>query len=155
MVCLCLPDGTVTTDLVEMRQHAVEFYSILFRMEDCNRECVNKLLQGLPQLGSEDRAVLDANISLEELTAAVGQMAPGRGPGLDGLPADFYKHFWKCLGADLWEVLQECSQTGLLPVSCWHAVLSLSLYDFTYELETSGFVMHRLQTFFKSAHQQA
>ncbi|XP_056279294.1 glycogen debranching enzyme-like [Pseudoliparis swirei] len=22
---------------------------------------------------------------------------------LDGLPADFYKHFWKCLGADLWE----------------------------------------------------
>ncbi|KAI3374948.1 hypothetical protein L3Q82_021473 [Scortum barcoo] len=47
------------------------------RMEDCNRDCVDELLQGLPQLGPEDRAVLDANISLEEITAAVGQMAPG------------------------------------------------------------------------------
>ena len=125
MVCLRLPDGTVTTDPGEMRQHAVEFYSALFRKEGCNRECADKLLQGLPQMGSEENAVLDANISLEELTAAVGQMAPGRAPGLDGLPADFYGHFWKCLGADLWEVLQECSQTELLPASCRRAVLSL------------------------------
>ena len=125
MVCLRLPDGTMTTDLVEMRQHAVELYSALFRMEDCNRECVDELLQGLPQLGTEDRAVLDSNISQEELTAAVGQMAPGRAPGLDGLPVDFYKHFWKFVGVDLWGVLQECSQTGLLPTSCRLAVLSL------------------------------
>ncbi|KAI3362964.1 hypothetical protein L3Q82_011638, partial [Scortum barcoo] len=99
MVCLRLPDGTVTTDPVEMKKHAVEFYSALFRMEDCNRDCVDKLLQGLSQLGPEDKSVLDANISLEELTAAVGQMAPGKAPGLDGLPAGFSKHFWKCLGA--------------------------------------------------------
>ena len=77
---------------------------------------MDELLQGLPQLGSEENAVLDANISLEELTAAVGQMAPGRPNGLDRLPADFYLHFWKCFGADLWEVLQE---------SCRRAVLSL------------------------------
>ena len=89
-------------------------------------ECADELLQGLPQLSSEENAILDANISLEELTSAVDQMAPGRAPGLDGLPADFYGHFWKCLGADLWEVLQECSQTGLLQVSCRRAVLSLT-----------------------------
>ncbi len=82
---------------------------------------MDKLLHGLPQLGSSGSAALDANISLEELTAAVGQMAPGRAPGLDGLPVDFFKHFWGCLAADL----QECSQTGLLPASCCHVVLSL------------------------------
>lgn len=97
----------------------------LFRMEDCNRECVDVLLQGLPQLGTEDRAILDSNISLEEPTASVGQMAPGRAPGLDGLPVDFYKHFWKFLGVDLWEVLQVCSQTRLLSAFCRLAVLSL------------------------------
>ncbi|TWW59163.1 hypothetical protein D4764_06G0006930 [Takifugu flavidus] len=37
-------------------------------------------------------------------------MAYGQAPGLDGLSTDFYKHFWRCLGADLWEVLQECTQ---------------------------------------------
>ncbi|XP_075968244.1 adhesion G-protein coupled receptor G6 [Anarhichas minor] len=105
MVCLRLPDGKMTTDPIEMRQHAVSFYSALFRKEDNHRESVDELLQDLPQLGPEDRAVLDANISLEELTAAVGQMAAGRAPGLDGLPADFYKHFWKCLGANLLVVL--------------------------------------------------
>ena len=73
-----------------MRQHAVEFYSALFRKEDCNRECADELLKGLPQLSSEENAVLDANISLEELTAAVVQMAPGRAPGLDGLPVDLW-----------------------------------------------------------------
>ena len=125
MVCLRLPDGKMTTDPIEMRQHAVSFYSVLFGKEDNHRESMDELLQDLPQLRPEDRAALDANISLEELTAAVGQMAAGRAPGLDGLPADFYKHFWDCLGTDLWEVLQECSQTGLLPTTCRHAVLSL------------------------------
>lgn len=125
MDCLRLPDGRVTTDPTEMRQHAVDFYGSLFRREDGDGDSMDQLLQGLPQLTSEDRAVLDASISLEELTAAVTQMASGKAPGLDGLPAEFYKHFWKVLGADLWEVLQESSQIGLMPPSCRHAVLSL------------------------------
>ena len=53
----------------------------------------DEVLQGLPQLSCRDRATFDADIFLEELTAAVGQMASGRAPGLDGLPADLYKCF--------------------------------------------------------------
>lgn len=56
---------------------------------------------GLPRLSHRDRATLNANISMEELTAAVGQIVSGQAPGLDGLPTDFYKHFWRCLGAGL------------------------------------------------------
>lgn len=61
------------------------------------------------------------------VTASVVQMASGRAPELDGLPADFYKHFWGCLGAEVWEVLQECTRTGLLTTSCRNAVLSVIL----------------------------
>ncbi|TWW77612.1 Transposon TX1 uncharacterized 149 kDa protein ORF 2 [Takifugu flavidus] len=103
MLCLCLPDETMTADQGEMRRHAVDFYGTLYRAEDCSRE--DELLQGLPRLSQRDRSTLDADITLDELTAAVGQMASGRAPGLDGLPADFYKHFWRCLGADLWELV--------------------------------------------------
>ena len=126
MVCLRRPDGTVTTDLRDMRRHAVDFYSTLYEAENCIREGQDDLLQGLAQLSCSDRATLDADISLEDLTTALGQMASGRAPGLDGLPADFYKRFWGCLGADLWEVLLECTRTGLLPASCRNAVLYMN-----------------------------
>lgn len=52
-------------------------------------------------------------------------MAPSRAPGLDGLPTGFYNFYWKCAEAKLWEVLQECSQTGRLLASCRYVVLSL------------------------------
>ncbi|TWW53858.1 Transposon TX1 uncharacterized 149 kDa protein ORF 2 [Takifugu flavidus] len=112
----------MTADQGEMRRRC-GLLRALYRAEDCSRE--DELLQGLPRLSQRDRSTLDADITLDELTAAVGQMASGRAPGLDGLPADFYKHFWRCLGADLWEVLQECTHTGRLPTSCQTAVLSL------------------------------
>ena len=125
MVCPPFPDGTLTTDQREMRMHTLDFYRSLYRAEDCSRECQDKLLQGLPQLSCSDRGTLDADFSLEELTAAVSQMASGHAPGMDGPPADFYKRFWGCLGTDLWDVLLECIRTGLLPALCRNAMLSL------------------------------
>lgn len=54
-------------------------------------------------------AVLDANISVEELTGSVGQMAAGKAPGLDGLPTIFV-----CTSGSVWEpTCGRCSQTGL------------------------------------------
>ncbi|TWW77384.1 hypothetical protein D4764_12G0007740 [Takifugu flavidus] len=76
-----------------MRRHTVDFYGALYRAEDCTRE--DELQQGLPRLSQRDQPTLDANVSMEELTAAVGPMASGPPPGLDGLPRDFYKHFYR------------------------------------------------------------
>ena len=56
MVCLQLPDGKVTTDDGEMCQHAGDFYSVLYKAEDCDSLCTEQLLHGLPQLGLEQRA---------------------------------------------------------------------------------------------------
>ena len=90
MVCLRLPDGTLTAEQREMRRHVVDFYGTLCGAEDCSRECQDELLQGRPQLSCRDRATLDGDVSQEEPTAAVGQMASGHAPGLDGLPACGY-----------------------------------------------------------------
>ncbi len=68
---------------------------------------------------------LDSSVSFEELTDAVKQMKLGRAPGIDGLSADFYKAFWKYIGKDLYEVIQECFKEKRLPTSCQRAVLSL------------------------------
>ena len=63
MVCLRLPDGKVTTDDSEMRQHAGDFYSALYKAEDWDPLCAEQLLQGFPHLGPEQTAALDTDIT--------------------------------------------------------------------------------------------
>lgn len=125
MVCLRLPDGKVATEPAEMRKHAADFYTDLFRADVCDVDSAAELLQGLPQLCPGDQDTLSADITLDELTAAVSQMASGKAPGIDGLPSDFFKHFLSILGQDLLDVFKECFKKGTLPASCWRAVLSL------------------------------
>ncbi|KAJ3614016.1 hypothetical protein NHX12_017593, partial [Muraenolepis orangiensis] len=125
MSCLKLPGGRVTSSPEEMRNHAMDFYTDLFGGEQCSIEGREEILEGLPQLSPEEKAALDLELTLEELTGAVNQMASGRAPGIDGLSGEFLKHFWGILGADLRGVFSECFRTGSLPVSCRRAVLSL------------------------------
>ena len=120
-----LPDGSVTSDSVGMRNHAVDFYTELYRAGECDAQCAAELLQELPELSQAERTILDRDFSLEELRKAVEELTTGRAPGIDGLSADFYKHFWDCVGVDLYEVLLESHNRGSLPTSCRRAVLSL------------------------------
>ncbi|KAJ3615285.1 hypothetical protein NHX12_018853, partial [Muraenolepis orangiensis] len=83
MSCLKLPGGRVTSSPGEMRNHAMDFYTDLFG------------------LSPEEKAALDLELTLEELTGAVNQMASGRAPGINGLSGEFLKHFWGIIGADL------------------------------------------------------
>eukprot|EP00064_Thunnus_orientalis_P008015 superscaffoldBa00000926_g8037 len=75
IISLRLPGGRVTTDPKEIRRYAVIFYSFLFGANKCDPDSAAELLEGHPQFSPEEKADLDRGISLEELTAAVGQMA--------------------------------------------------------------------------------
>lgn len=56
----------------------MDFYSSLYAAENCeNSDCMTQLLQGLPQLDSGSKTVLDAGITFEEVTAAVRQLNSG------------------------------------------------------------------------------
>jgi len=88
-----------------MRKIVVDFYAELFGLKDCDPESMDQLLRGLPSLKPEDRKTLDKLISYEELSEAVKQLSTGRAPGVDGLPAEFYKSFWNILGEDFYHVV--------------------------------------------------
>lgn len=118
-------NGHNTSDPITMRRLAVNFYSDLYASEPSNEECRRLLLEDLPVLTPELKLLLEADITFEEVTAAVMGLSTGRTPGLDGLPAEFYKAFWAELGKDVFEVLQECVCKGVLPLSCQRAVLTL------------------------------
>ncbi|KAL2103228.1 hypothetical protein ACEWY4_000096 [Coilia grayii] len=125
MAFLKRDDGTVTTNQSEIRDMAIHFYENLYGKSDCDLRCAERLVQGLPMLSLEGGRTLDQPITFQELTEAVQQMSKGRAPRIDGLPADFYQHFWGTLGRDYFEMLQECIKEGQLPTSSRRAVLSL------------------------------
>ena len=52
-------------------------------------------------------------------------MGNGKAPGIDGLPVEFYKTFWDVLGIDLYSVLLQCIDDGILPHSCRRSVITL------------------------------
>lgn len=117
--------GHNTSDPVEMRRMAVDFYSKLYSAEKTDEKRQNELLQDPPHLTTEDKQTLESEITFEELSAAVLGLASGRTPGIDGLPGEFYKHFWTLIGADFYEVLKQVFRVGLMSKSCQRAVLTL------------------------------
>lgn len=66
----------------------------------------------LPKMSPADREILDKSTTLQ-VTAAMTQTASGKSPGLDRLPAEFFKHFWIFLGPDLWMLLMNPSSMEL------------------------------------------
>ena len=119
------PEGHLTSVPAEMRKIAVDFYTDLYSADVTSFDCRDELLEGLPKLGTSHVEAMDSDIQFHELTSAVQQLTTGRSPGIDGLPAEFYKSFWNIIGMDLFEVFKWSRQAGQLPLSCTRAVLSL------------------------------
>ncbi len=100
-------NGRNTSDPVVMHKLAVDFYTDLYSAENSDEQCRSQLLKNLPVLTFEHKQSLETDLSFEEVTNAVMGLSSGRAPGLDGLPADFYKFFWNIIGNDYFEVLQK------------------------------------------------
>lgn len=103
----------------EIHQCAVTFYEKLFRMEFRERpEVAQTFYNGHPKTPVEANAELEAQISPEELQVALQSLESSKAPGIDGLPADFYKTFWLVIGEDISLVIRDSLSKGHLPLSC-------------------------------------
>ena len=52
-------------------------------------------------------------------------MKNGKSCGLDGIPFEWYKKFWKIIGHDLHDVFLYSTKTGKLPTTCRQGVITL------------------------------
>ena len=86
---------------------------------------VDKQLPAEAQLACEGE---DEGVTLAELHSALKASARDKKPGSDGLPYEFYTHFWDPLGPELLAVLQDTFQTQhspSLPASMTQGVITL------------------------------
>ncbi|KAK3532270.1 hypothetical protein QTP86_014287, partial [Hemibagrus guttatus] len=119
-------NGQYITHTDEIQRYTTDFYQDLNRSEQRDsKELPDTFYQGLPKASSEDNAALEGPLVLEELHAVLNTMPGGKAPGIDGLPVEFYKFFWKELGKDLLEVLEESCRESCLPLSSRRAVITL------------------------------
>jgi hypothetical protein len=67
------------------------------------------------KLSKRESQFCDEPIKREELDAAIKKLPSGKAPGIDGLPADFLRHFWNLLSCDFLAVLNKSFASGSLP----------------------------------------
>lgn len=57
MYHLLCANGTITSDLVEIRKMAVDFFGTLYGKESCVSKSTEELLQDLPKLADEQKKI--------------------------------------------------------------------------------------------------
>ncbi len=90
------PDGVITSDPVEIRKLALNFYTDLYGAETCDPNVVSDLLSDLPKLTNEQKNSLDKLITFQEITEAMKQLSNGRSPGIDDYQQSFYQFILEC-----------------------------------------------------------
>ncbi|CAM2111060.1 unnamed protein product [Caretta caretta] len=125
VTCLLAEDGTPLTDPEEMCGRARDFYTSLFSPDPTNPDACEVLWEELPTVSVGDRDRLELPLTLAEFSEALHRMPTNKSLGMDGLTVEFYRAFWDILGPDLVTVWAESLQSGVLPLSCRRAVLTL------------------------------
>ena len=101
-----------------MRAEIKSFYESLYRAEPCDKAIQAQLLTKIDQQISEDQnTALTQPFTRQDLKKSIEQMANSKSPGLDGLPAEFYKHFFDLIADDLLLVFNELLTSGRMSAS--------------------------------------
>ena len=86
-------DGTEVKEGEELNNYVCSFFQELFSTTGCNRmaELISKVQ---PRATSAMRAILEAEVTREEVKAALDHIGDLKAPGPDGMPSIVYKKHW-------------------------------------------------------------
>ena len=76
-----------------------------------------------PKLEEKYVELFKKGFESEELETAMKGLANGKTPGLDGIPVELYKQFWKKIQIPFEEMIQYAEETGNLPKSMKEGVI--------------------------------
>ena len=91
-------DGVVVDGRDEMVGIVEAFYTYLFAKKEVVEERLEEVLGFIENV--VDGAELEAELSIVDVNNSLRSFKSGKAPGVDGLPAEFYKAFWEVVGPD-------------------------------------------------------
>lgn len=105
------------------------FTSVYTRREQISTDLIAEFLVDIPphRLSGLARERLEAPITLEELTSALGALEPGRAPGPNGFPIDFLRSSMPLLGPHILALIEDALDRATLPRDWHHAEIVLFL----------------------------
>ena len=117
-------DGQIITERQAIQKELDSYFTKLYTSKIApDLDYVKK--GELPQLGSEQKEMLDAPVTLEELGQALKDLKSNKAPGADGIPVEFWKFFWGKLKHFFLDLVQEVIEKGKLHLSARRGILSL------------------------------
>jgi hypothetical protein len=84
---------------------ATEIYKELFGPSTLSS--INMSNFHMNRLNDDDRALLTAPFSIEEIKFVVFSLKHNSAPGPDGIPAEFFQDFWDLIHIDLWNLFKD------------------------------------------------
>ena len=125
-------DGKIIHDPKEISEAQTMFYKKLYSEQideksSCYSDSLNDFLKNndMPKLSEEQKTKCDNEISEKEILNSIKQLANGKTPGSDGLPADFYKFFWTDIKQLLIDSIKYSMKKGELSIEQKRGIITL------------------------------
>jgi hypothetical protein len=96
---LTLEDGSTTCETDIIVNEMKDFYLQLYSKRNLDTCEIEDLVNNIPRLSTLEADKLEGIITLEEASKALKNMKNGKSPGSDGFSVEFFKFFWRQLGA--------------------------------------------------------
>ena len=104
----------------------IDFYSRLYSAEQIDVTFENEFLSQIDtSLDDDTRDLCEGVSDLTEISSALKGLSPGKTPGSDGLPLEFYAKFWNLLALHLLKVFNFSLDNGSLSNSMRESVTRL------------------------------
>ena len=120
---------------VEILEGTREFYQKLYTAEETNLDdqiwLINQLTKKLDNISREQ---CEAPITKDEVTKAVKEMENNKTPGPDGIPKEFYTHFWNLPIEHMTDIYNEKFDNGTMTETKQEALPPSPLYKITKEI---------------------
>lgn len=117
------------TEIEDILEEASSFYAFLYsvKLTDVQKKEASPYLKKnvSSTLSEAQKAFCEHSISIEELGRALKKLPSEKAPGIDGLPAEFFKRYWHDLKSDFQSVLECSFKSGVLPDSMKLSVITL------------------------------
>ena len=105
--------GTECTHQPDLLTITHDYYTRLYTPSTPDSAIQRQLLQKVTtRLTASQKDALDAPLTLSELTQAVTQLPANKTPGRDGIPIEFYQHFWPHIQDHYLQYLNEACSVG-------------------------------------------